>query len=148
VILTGPIAIELVAKQAADEFVPFKDTGFQMSHPLPLTNCAFNKLGDKYVTKWRLNDFVWILKIGKRRCITGSYDRTCKIWSTKTGAELRSLEGHLNVVYTVAFNNPFGCDGSLRPSCCLVFAHVEVDCSDKVLTGSFDKTARVCFSCR
>lgn len=42
------------------------------------------------------------------RFITGSYDRTCKVWSTNTGDELLSLEGHKNVVYAIAFNNPFG----------------------------------------
>lgn len=44
------------------------------AHVLPLTNCAFNKQGDKF--------------------ITGSYDRTCKVWDTYTGQELHSLEGH------------------------------------------------------
>jgi dynein assembly factor with WDR repeat domains 1 len=68
---------------------------------LPLTNCAFNKDGTKF--------------------ITGSYDRTCKVWDTETGTELLSLEEHKNVVYTMAFNNPFG---------------------NLVMTGSFDKTAR------
>jgi WD40 repeat protein len=72
------------------------------AHILPLTNCAFNKAGDRF--------------------ITGSYDRTCKVWDTATGDELLTLEGHRNVVYAVAFNNPFG---------------------DKVLTGSFDKTAKL-----
>ena len=43
-----------------------------------------------------------------RRFITGSYDRTCKVWDTKTGEELLTLEGHKNVVYAIAFNNPFG----------------------------------------
>ena len=42
------------------------------------------------------------------RFLTGSYDRTCKIWDTQLGEELFTLEGHKNVVYTVAFNNPFG----------------------------------------
>jgi WD40 repeat protein len=42
------------------------------------------------------------------RFITGSYDRTCKVWNTLTGDELLSLEGHKNVVYCMAFNNPFG----------------------------------------
>ena len=42
------------------------------------------------------------------RLITGSYDRTCKLWDTATGEELHSLEGHKNVVYALAFNNPFG----------------------------------------
>ena len=48
------------------------------AHILPLTNCAFNKSGDKF--------------------ITGSYDRTCKVWNTITGDELLTLEGHRNVV--------------------------------------------------
>lgn len=72
------------------------------AHILPLTNCAFNKTGDRFVT--------------------GSYDRTCKVWETATGDELLTLEGHGNVVYAVAFNNPFG---------------------DRVLTGSFDRTAKL-----
>jgi dynein assembly factor with WDR repeat domains 1 len=72
------------------------------AHVLPLTNCAFNKNGSQF--------------------LTGSYDRTCKIWDTMTGKEVVSLEGHKNVVYAVAFNNPFG---------------------DKVITGSFDKTCKL-----
>ena len=72
------------------------------AHILPLTNCAFNKSGDTF--------------------ITGSYDRTCKVWNTASGEETHTLEGHKNVVYAIAFNNPFG---------------------DKVVTGSFDKTAKV-----
>lgn len=72
------------------------------AHVLPLTNCAFNKNGDKF--------------------LTGSYDRTCKIWDTMTGKEIATLEGHKNVVYAIAFNNPFG---------------------DKVITGSFDKTCKL-----
>jgi dynein assembly factor with WDR repeat domains 1 len=42
------------------------------------------------------------------RFITGSYDRTCKVWDTISGQELLSLEEHKNVVYTMAFNNPYG----------------------------------------
>ena len=72
------------------------------AHVLPLTNCAFNKSGSMF--------------------ITGSYDRTCKVWSTATGEELHTLEGHKNVVYAIAFNNPFG---------------------DKIVTGSFDKTCKL-----
>merc|ERR1711988_411569 len=72
------------------------------AHILPLTNCAFNKSGDRF--------------------ITGSYDRTCKVWNTLTGEELLTLEGHKNVVYAIAFNNPYG---------------------DKIVTGSFDKTAKL-----
>ena len=69
---------------------------------LPLTNCAFDKSGKKF--------------------ITGSYDRTCKVWDTNTGEELLSLDEHNNVVYTMAFNNPYG---------------------DKIVTGSFDRKAKI-----
>uniref|UniRef100_A0A8C7DC30 Dynein assembly factor with WD repeat domains 1 n=1 Tax=Oncorhynchus kisutch TaxID=8019 RepID=A0A8C7DC30_ONCKI len=72
------------------------------AHILPLTNVAFNKSGSSF--------------------ITGSYDRTCKIWDTASGEELHTLEGHRNVVYAIAFNNPYG---------------------DKIATGSFDKTCRL-----
>ncbi|CAI2368255.1 unnamed protein product [Moneuplotes crassus] len=54
--------------------------------------------------------------------ITSSYDRTCKVWDTITGKELLSLEGHKNVVYTMAFNKPFG---------------------DKIVADSFDRTAKL-----
>jgi dynein assembly factor with WDR repeat domains 1 len=40
-------------------------------HVLPLTNCCFNKNGDKF--------------------LTGSYDRTCKLWDTATGNLVHSL---------------------------------------------------------
>ena len=126
------------------------------AHVLPLTNVAFNKSGSLF--------------------LTGSYDRTAKIWpvhhllgqatSTSSAAisqeayesrrpgsgrsdfftstsstsniqnsssnsfknsplssgETITLDGHKNVVYTLAFNNPFG---------------------DKVATGSFDRTAKI-----
>ena len=47
------------------------------------------------------------------------------MWNTNTAEELLSLEGHKNVVYAIAFNNPYG---------------------DKIITGSFDKTCKVCTS--
>ena len=42
------------------------------------------------------------------RFITGSYDRTCKIWDTESGKLLHTLEGHKNAVYSMAFNIPYG----------------------------------------
>lgn len=42
------------------------------------------------------------------RFITGSYDRTCKVWDTASGEELLTLEGHKNVVYVISFNIPYG----------------------------------------
>ncbi|GMI43904.1 hypothetical protein TeGR_g5247, partial [Tetraparma gracilis] len=91
--------IEKLEQKESNDFYLFK---ILRAHILPLTNCAFNKSGDKF--------------------ITGSYDRTCKVWNTITGDELLTLEGHRNVVYAIAFNNPFG---------------------DKIITGSFDKTAKL-----
>jgi dynein assembly factor with WDR repeat domains 1 len=44
------------------------------------------------------------------------------VWNTFTGDEVHTLEGHKNVVYAIAFNNPFG---------------------DKIVTGSFDKTCKL-----
>jgi WD40 repeat protein len=41
------------------------------------------------------------------------------VWNTITGDELLTLEGHRNVVYAIAFNNPYG---------------------DKIITGSFGKS--------
>ena len=40
--------------------------------------------------------------------ITGSYDRTCKVWDTGSGEELHTLDGHRKVVYAIGFNNPYG----------------------------------------
>eukprot|EP00277_Geminigera_cryophila_P046564 CAMPEP_0173079560 /NCGR_PEP_ID=MMETSP1102-20130122/15242_1 /TAXON_ID=49646 /ORGANISM="Geminigera sp., Strain Caron Lab Isolate" /LENGTH=312 /DNA_ID=CAMNT_0013951957 /DNA_START=207 /DNA_END=1145 /DNA_ORIENTATION=+ len=93
---------KLIEKQDSQESQQFYLFKILRAHILPLTNCAFNKSGDRF--------------------ITGSYDRTCKVWNTNTGEELLTLEGHKNVVYAIAFNNPYG---------------------DKVITGSFDKTCKV-----
>ena len=87
---------ELIEKLESNENNDFFLFKILRAHILPLTNCAFNKSGDKF--------------------ITGSYDRTCKVWNTITGDELLTLEGHRNVVYAIAFNNPYG---------------------DKIITGSF-----------
>ena len=57
-------------------------------HELYLTNCAFNKSGDKF--------------------ITGSYDQTCRVWNTETGNLEHTLKGHKHVVYAIAFNLPYG----------------------------------------
>lgn len=79
---------KLVAKMCEQQHSAFTLFKVLRAHVLPLTNCAFNKSGDKF--------------------ITGSYDRTCKVWNTFTGEEIHTLEGHKNVVYAIAFNNPFG----------------------------------------
>lgn len=50
-----------------------------------------------YVRDWRAIRF-----------ITGSYDRTCTVWSTQTGKELVTLTGHTDAVFQLAFNNPYG----------------------------------------
>lgn len=94
--------LELIEKLESNESSDFFLFKILRAHILPLTNCAFNKSGDKF--------------------ITGSYDRTCKVWNTITGDELLTLEGHRNVVYAIAFNNPYG---------------------DKIITGSFDKTCKL-----
>jgi WD40 repeat protein len=56
-----------------------------------------------------------------RFVLTGSGDKTSKLWDTQTGAELRTFYGHLNVVTSVTFSP----DGRY------------------VLTGSWDNTAKL-----
>ena len=82
------LIFKLIEKQELNEHQNFYLFKILRAHILPLTNCAFNKSGDRF--------------------ITGSYDRTCKVWDTNTGEELLTLEGHKNVVYAIAFNNPYG----------------------------------------
>lgn len=56
------------------------------THLLPLTNVAFDKNGEK--------------------CVTGSYDRTARIWDIDTGNELHVLNEHQNAVFAVDYNYP------------------------------------------
>ena len=79
---------KLLDKQSENDQKEFGLFKVLRAHILPLTNCAFNKSGDRF--------------------ITGSYDRTCKVWESSTGKEVATLEGHKNVVYAISFNNPFG----------------------------------------
>lgn len=89
-----PLLLQLVQKLQAKLTEDASQPEFKLmkvvsnAHVLPLTNCAFNKSGDRF--------------------ITGSYDQTCKVWDTFSGDQLLSLEGHDSVVYALAFNNPFG----------------------------------------
>jgi dynein assembly factor with WDR repeat domains 1 len=55
------------------------------------------------------------------------------VWDTNTGQELLSLEEHKNVVYTMAFNNPYG----------YFYIYNHIFYSDKIVTGSFDRTAKI-----
>uniref|UniRef100_A0A2K6F3V1 Dynein assembly factor with WD repeats 1 n=1 Tax=Propithecus coquereli TaxID=379532 RepID=A0A2K6F3V1_PROCO len=84
----------------------------------------------------------YILANATGRChfITGSYDRTCKLWDTASGEELHTLEGHRNVVYAIAFNNPYGKVYTLIGHCAEISSALfNWDCS-LILTGSMDKT--------
>ena len=56
-----------------------------------------------------------------QRIVTGSEDRTAKVWETATGRELLTLKGHRGPIYSVAFSP----DGQ------------------RIVTGSADKTAKV-----
>src|SRR5262249_48766716 len=39
-----------------------------------------------------------------KRIVSGSEDRTLKVWDAQTGQETRTLEGHTGIVYSVAFS--------------------------------------------
>ena len=55
------------------------------------------------------------------RIVTGSCDRTAKVWDAKSGAEVLTLKGHTDWVNSASFSP----DGS------------------RIVTGSQDKTAKV-----
>lgn len=99
---SSPTATATPSRPPSSRFCQYELYSVIEAHVLPLTNCCFNKNGSLF--------------------ITGSYDRTCKVFNAITGEELFSLEGHENVVYAVAFNNPIG---------------------NRIMTGSFDKTCRL-----
>jgi dynein assembly factor with WDR repeat domains 1 len=77
--------IEVVTEKKDLKFEHYKTL---KCHELPLTNCSFNKNGDKF--------------------ITGSYDQSCIIWDTETGNIIHKLKSHKNVVYAISFNLPYG----------------------------------------
>ena len=56
-----------------------------------------------------------------RRIVSGSYDRTIRIWDAESGQELSKLEGHTAVVLSVSFSP----DGR------------------RIVSGSDDKTIRI-----
>ncbi|QUW02760.1 AAA-like domain-containing protein [Chloracidobacterium validum] len=68
-------------------------------------------------------DTVWSISFSPdgKKIITGSADKTARIWDAETGRELRRLEGHSDVIHSVDIT----LDGR------------------KVVTGSYDKTARI-----
>jgi WD40 repeat protein len=55
------------------------------------------------------------------RIVTASFDKTARIWDTRTGAVLAVLSGHGGIVYSAAYSP----DGT------------------RIVTASFDKTARI-----
>ena len=56
-----------------------------------------------------------------KRIVSGSGDKTVKVWDARTGQELLSLKGHTSVVCAVAFSP----DGT------------------RIVSGSWDKTVKV-----
>lgn len=40
------------------------------------------------------------------KCVTGSYDRTARIWNVEAGEEIHTLQGHENAVFSIGYNYP------------------------------------------
>uniref|UniRef100_A0A8C6R2L2 Dynein assembly factor with WDR repeat domains 1 n=1 Tax=Nannospalax galili TaxID=1026970 RepID=A0A8C6R2L2_NANGA len=117
--------VRLLVQRLQEKLRQHSDHSFYLfkvlrAHILPLTNVALNKSGSCF--------------------ITGSYDRTCKLWDTASGEELHTLEGHRNVVYAVTFNNPYGKVYTLIGHRAEISSALfNWDCS-LILTASMDKT--------
>ena len=62
----------------------------------------------------------WLTPCCSSRIVTGSHDRTLKVWDADTGEELLTLEGHTGPVMSVCFS-PGG---------------------DRIISGSSDNTIR------
>jgi WD40 repeat protein len=52
------------------------------------------------------SDWVWSVAVSpdSQTIVSGSMDRTIKIWHLKTGKEIRTLQGHLDTVESVVFS--------------------------------------------
>ena len=126
------LVYKLIEKQESHENQSFYLFKILRAHILPLTNCAFNKSGDRFITgsydrTCKVGSTLFTPSLSTRPLFTPppstpSLSTPCQVWTTLTGEELLTLEGHKTVVYAIAFNNPFG---------------------DKIVTGSFDKTAKL-----
>lgn len=57
-----------------------------------------------YIHFISLDNFVLFLFF--ESCVTGSYDRTARIWDVESGSELSILQGHQNAIFTVQYNYP------------------------------------------
>ena len=97
------------------------------------------------------------------KILTGSFDRTAKLWETSTGKLLHTLKGHNMEIVCVAFDpqGELAATGSMDTTAKvwdiekgaeiytlkghgaeIVSLHYNVD-GDKILTASFDHTAKV-----
>jgi WD40 repeat protein len=63
-------------------------------------------LGDESIRTFRHADWVWALAFSPegRTALSGSYDRTLKLWDVATGKEVRTFAGHTSMVWSVAFS--------------------------------------------
>ncbi|KAF5316313.1 hypothetical protein D9619_006831 [Psilocybe cf. subviscida] len=43
-------------------------------------------------------------RVRQRRCVSGSYDGTCRLWDVDTGECIHVLRGHFSQIYSVAFD--------------------------------------------
>lgn len=81
-------ALDEILKMQLIDYSNFYLQHVHKTHEMPLTDCAFNKMGELY--------------------ITSSYDRTCSIWETESGRKVGTCVGHKNCVYSCCFNVPYG----------------------------------------
>ncbi|KAH8665172.1 WD40-repeat-containing domain protein [Tricladium varicosporioides] len=88
--------------------------------------------------------------------VSGSNDRTIKIWDARSGTCLKTLEGHSDWVYSVAFSHDstqiVSCSGdktvkiwNTSSGACIMTleGHSNIVCSVQVVSGSGDRTVKI-----
>jgi dynein assembly factor with WDR repeat domains 1 len=81
-------ALGQILEMPTVDYSQFQLQRVHTEHVMPLIDCAFNKMGNLFVTS--------------------SHDRTAQIWEAESGRNLQKFVGHENAVYSCCFNLPYG----------------------------------------
>ncbi|GFH05723.1 WD_REPEATS_REGION domain-containing protein, partial [Haematococcus lacustris] len=115
----------LLDKMAEEQHHSYSLFKVLRAHILPLTNCAFNKAGDRFITgSYDRTCKVYAIAFNNPygdKIVTGSFDKTAKLWDAYTGQLYYTLKGHTTEIVCLSFNPQ----------------------STMIATGSMDNTAKL-----